>query len=178
MAKKLSSANNSKDVEKVISTISKKFTQIEKSELSLEVRSYIEKTLGFEREKSRKMFENFNLVGGNGDITSELVKTLRDNKAIPSDIVEDIGSHLAGLVKKLTDKLLQSKKPAIVNEEDFRGELQAIIRKLDRVNILQSFAPSPAQEEIEEQKIKTYVLQLGIIDEAEDSQLQAINDYL
>jgi len=176
-AKKVSAAKNNKDIEVVFSEFEKIYTK-RKNELSDEVKNYIEKVLNFDRSKALMMFQNFSLVVGTGDITSELVETLRDNKAIPSDIVDDVGIHLLGWVKKTTDKLLQSKKHAIVKEEDFRGELQAIIRKLDRANILNSFAPNPAKEEIEGQRIKTYVLQLSIIEESEDTKLQAINDYL
>lgn len=176
-ARKISLAKDKKDIEDLFSDFEKIYTK-RKKELSEEVKTYIEKVLGFDRSKTLTMFQKFSLEIGTGDITSELVEALRNNKAIPSDIVDDVGVYLLGWVKKSTDKLLQSKKPAIVKEEDFRGELQAIIRKLDRTNILNSFAPNPAKEEIEGQRVKTYVLQLDIIEENEDTKLQAINDYL
>jgi hypothetical protein len=177
LVNRLSSAKTEDDVAKVLKEFETSYAD-RKSELSKDAVGYIEKFLSFDRSKVLLMLQNFRLCIGAGNVTLELVNSLRKDKAIPDDIVDDVGYHLLGWVKSTTDTLLQNKKAAVVKEEDFRGELQAIIRKLDRANILQCFAPDPLKEEIEGQKVKTYVLQLGIIDANEETKLQAINDYL
>lgn len=177
LVNKLSSSTTEDEAAKVLEEFQLTYAN-KKSELSKDVIGYIERFLRFDRSKILLMLKNFRLCTGTGDITLELVNLLRKDKAIPDDIVDDVGYHLLGWVKSTTDTLLQNKKPAVVKEEDFRGELQSIIRKLDRANILRCFAPDPLKEEIEGQKVKTYVLQLGIINANEETKLQAINDYL
>jgi hypothetical protein len=176
-AKKLSSAKDIESVEEVLKEISQTFEE-RKKDFSKEIINCVEKVINQNRPIAQKIFESFSLIEGTGDINSELVALLAKNKAIPDDIVDDVGRYLLGWVKQKTDAYIQNNKPAIIQDLDFRGELQATIRKLDRGNILQSFAPNPEEREIEAEKIKTYVLQLGIIDEDENTKLQAINDYL
>jgi len=176
----LSSAKTPQEISDILDNIHQEFCKKkeEGNTLSKEVVAYVEKVVNYDKDILYKLFQNFRLEVGTGSVWSELAEILQNNKAIPNDIVEDVGIHLLGWVKKISDELLQNNKPAAIQEETFRSELQAIIRKLDRGNILFSFAPNLEQEQIESQKTKTYVLQLGIIEAQEDEKLQAINDYL
>jgi hypothetical protein len=177
IAKELSDAQKEEDVDKVLDEIESLYKQ-RKPKLSGELICYVEKVLNYDRRVLQKLFKQFHLHFGQNNIFLELVQVLETNQAIPDDIIQEVGKYLLGWVKERVESQIQNNMPALITEDEFRKELVAIIRKLDRSLILESFAPNPEKSDVENEKVQTYVLQLDIIDADEDEKLEAINDYL
>ena len=176
-AKKLSDAKTDEDVNAVLDCIADTFGE-RITKLSPDIANYVNRVLNFERSLLHALFKNFELVVGKGNVWDELLELLESNQAIPNEILEKVGTYILGWVKKEADAKIQQNLPAIITEAEFRSEFVAVIRNLDRGMILESFAPNPDKDDIDGEKIQTYVLQLDIIEADDDDKIQAINDYL
>jgi hypothetical protein len=123
------------------------------------------------------IIKNFRLECGTGDPLGD-AKKLMQSPLIPTEIAEVAFPHALGWIKQRTDDLLQRQLPARVTYDEFATEMRAFVRKIDLRRILISYAPTPAKETVEANRIRTYVQQLELIDVSEEDKIQAINDCL
>lgn len=124
------------------------------------------------------IIENFEYTSGNGRSLDAIITELR-RTAVPDEHVDAVCTSLLGWVKRCTDKLIENGQPAIIEYDDFNRELVALVRRLDRSQILQSLAPRPKSVEVETHlAMRVYIRQLDLIDETDDTKLRAVHQYL
>ncbi len=86
---------------------------------------------------------------------------------------------MLGWVKAAIDDLIEQQKPAVIATDVFLTELHAFVRRVDRFEILNSFAPAPTKEAVAlELQSRLYVRQLELIGSDYDTKLSAATDYL
>jgi hypothetical protein len=98
---------------------------------------------------------------------------------VPTEHVEDVLRSLLGWLKERTDQALEQGHVAIISVAELHRELQAIVRKLDRAAILNSYSFSPTLQELDEaMRVRTFVRQLNLVSEPDESLLRAVSDFL
>ncbi len=149
-----------------------------KTNLAVSICDYVNLFLGADQDITCAIITAFSLIQGGG-IPQEDFENLFRNKIISEQNIELVANQALGWVKSRTDKLIQQGKPAYVDRDEFFTELNAFVRRVDRQNILRSFASDPTQNQIDQDlAAKTYVRQLKLLDTEYDRQVEAVTDYL
>lgn len=140
------------------------------------IKSYVSDVFEAEEDLVCKIIQNFKLNCGSGSPQTDLHALF--SKFAPEEIVDETLRYALGWVKSEIDILLEQQKVAVIMVGLFRKDFLSFIRKHDRRTILATFAKSPSPEEVESQRLMTYVRQLEIIEEDNEHKIRAINDFL
>jgi hypothetical protein len=123
------------------------------------------------------MIRNFTLVGISGDPVDEMRKHLAPS--VSPTIMDVVCAAAIGWVKNRAAERIRGGEVAEITAAAFHTQLRAIIRRHDRDDVLQSFAPRPDVEAIEsEVHSQLYIRQLDAIEIESDDKLRAATDYL
>jgi hypothetical protein len=149
-----------------------------KLSLAGSIRDYVSNVLEADKSITCQIILAFTLRQG-GRVPQKDFEDLIRKGFVTDEVIGLVADQALGWVKSRTDELLQQGKPAYIERDKFFTEITAFIRRIDRQNILCSFAPDPTQEQIDRDiAAKTYVRQLQIIDLSYDDQIEAVIDYL
>lgn len=153
-------------------------TYSEKDKLASSIQDFVNHVFETDKELVYSIIKNFSLLCGSGSPIQD-VEELVKKHFISEASVQDVVIHGLGWVKRESDVLLEQKKPACISQEDFHKEMTAFTRKVDRQQILESYAPNPTLKQIEtDLGLRTYVKQLDVIELDYDDQLSAVTDFL
>lgn len=98
---------------------------------------------------------------------------------ISEPMLDLVAKQMLGWVKQSIDDLIEQGRPAVISTDNFNVELGSFVRRVDRAEILNCFAPPPTQEAVDgELKGRVYVQQLELIGVDFDTKLAAARDYL
>lgn len=118
------------------------------------------------------------VVFGSGRSRVDVLELLR-RKLISEHMLEVVANQMLGWVKQTIDGLIEQDKPAVVSTDTFNVELLAFVRRVDRFEILNCFAVTPAQEAIDlELQNRMYVKQLDLVGSDYETKLAAATDFL
>lgn len=118
------------------------------------------------------------LAFGSGRSMVDVLAPLR-TKVISEHVLEIVATQMLGWVKQTLDALIEQGRPALVATDAFNLELGAFVRRVDRFEILNSFAPNPTQEAVDlELQSRVYVKQLDLLGSDYDTKLAAATDFL
>src|SRR5262245_4771653 len=149
-----------------------------KANLADSICDYVNLFLGADQDLTCAIITAFSFIQGGG-IPQDDFENLFRNKFISEENIEIVANQALGWVKSRTDKLIQQGKPAYVDRDEFFDEMRAFVRRVDRQNILQSFASDPTEDQIDQDiRAKVYVRQLRLIDIEYEDQVEAVTDYL
>jgi hypothetical protein len=148
-----------------------------KKTLADSIRAHVNALLDSDTLIARYVIEKFTLTFGSNSSREDL-RLLPAAKFIPEEYLNDVLDKCLGWVKGKIEACIEEGKPAEVNVDIFTKEMNAFIKKLSFVKILNDFAGSPTVDDIAQHEIKTFVSQLRIIDADEEEILRAINSYL
>ena len=125
-----------------------------------------------------KILQAFQLSYGSGSSKEDLLDLLR-RTVVPEEYITDVLQSLLGWLKLVTDTQLEQNDAAVVSVMEFRTELRATVRKLDRQTVLNSYSLAPTAPEVEKElQSRTFVRQLDLVDETDVLKLRAVRDYL
>jgi hypothetical protein len=143
------------------------------------LRPYVTRVFEADQDVVCAIIQSFELVCGTGSPQADL-RELLAKALIPPDIIEDTLLFSLGWVKEQTDRLIEQQQPAVVLVKEFRTRLIAFVRKHDRRTILVSVGKKPSQEAISTDlaSLKTYLVQLDLIECDDDDKVGAVTDYL
>ena len=83
---------------------------------------------------------------------------------VPEEHLTDVLQSLLGWLKLVTDTQLEQNEVAVVSVVDFRAELRATVRRLDRQTVLDSYSLAPTAPELEKElQSRTFVRQLDLV---------------
>ncbi len=143
-----------------------------------ELEGYIEEVFAEPAEELITLVERFEYSHGTGRSMDALIASI-GSTAIPPEVARDVLRGALGWVKERVDGCIEKGEPALLTCAEFWREVQALVRKLDREQILVSVAPRPHSEKVlEELSTQTYIQQLRIIKEDYDGLLRAASQYL
>ena len=126
----------------------------------------------------KTILQAFRLSHGSGSSRDDLLDLLR-RTVVPEEHLTDVLQSLLGWLKLVTDTQLERNEAAVVLVADFRAELGATVRKLDRQTVLNSYSLTPTMPEVEKElQSRTFVRQLELVHEADVLKLRAVHDYL
>ena len=143
------------------------------------LRKYVEPVLDQSRRTTFcKVIHNFHLSHGSGSSQNDLLDLLR-RTVVPEGHLTDVLHSLLGWLKLVTDTHLEQNEAAVVSVADFRTELTATVRRLDRQTVLNSYSLAPTEPDVErELQSRTFVRQLDLVDETNDVKIRAVRHYL
>lgn len=125
-----------------------------------------------------EVISRMSLSFGSGRSGVDVLAPLR-TKVISEHVLEIVANQMLGWVKLTLDGLIEQGKPAVISTDAFNVELGAFVRRVDRFEILNSFAPAPTQQAVDlELQSRVYVKQLDLIASDYDTKLAAATDYL
>jgi hypothetical protein len=145
--------------------------------LAKELRSYTDLVLDPEQRVLAKIVRRLQLSFASRDPLADL-RPLVANKWVRPESVDLVIRYAHGWVKERIDALIQERRPAVINVDDFNREIAAYLPRIDFRQILESFAGNPSPEEIDAEMVRTYVRQLQLIELPEEETIEAINDCL
>jgi hypothetical protein len=118
------------------------------------------------------------LTFGSGRSSEDVLALLR-TKLISETVLETVAKQMLGWVKQTLDSLIEQQRPAVIAADDFNAELGAFVRRVDRSEILNCFAPPPSQAAVDlELRDRVYVRQLDLIGSDYETKLAAATDFL
>jgi len=125
------------------------------------------------------LFVSLTLENGSGAPNDDLLPLLRE-KALGQNALENVLQHLLGWTKRVIDKHIENKRPAVLTWEDFNKQLVAAAKKFDRSEsaltaTTAEVTPADVQAEL---RSRTYVRQLEAVQCLEDELVRAVNDFL
>ena len=179
----LNQAHDKKEAEAIYEKIRGKFTGEDGKYIkqSDSINKFIVTFLAEENKKyALYIIEKFKLVIVGGGHTNKLYDEFRAKTYLPSDIQQLVFDKMLGWIDKTTALQIESGQVVQIAKESFNKELILTQTLVNQNKVLVELAPSPTNVEIELQqnKYKTYIRQLQIIELDYDAQLTAINDYL
>jgi hypothetical protein len=121
---------------------------------------------------------NFELRCASGSPHGDFLAALAQQISFEETHIEVVAHQMLGWVKQKLELSLEKHQPAIVSRDEFFREMRAFIRKIAYQQILSSFASRPSSEQTKNEKLRTYVRQLELIQLDETRILQAITDFL
>lgn len=148
---------------------------------SKSINHYVETFLDEENSQyALSIIEKFKLVVMNEGHTVEVYKEFKAKTYLPMDIQELVFDKMLGWIDRITASQIEKGATMQISKEDFQKELILTQTLVNQNKCLAELAPQPTNKEIEIQqnKFKTYIKQLKLIDLDYDDQLIAINDYL
>lgn len=153
-------------------------TRPEKSKVAESIRNYVDNVLDCAEAIAAPIIKGFSLLQASG-IPQKDFEDLFRKTFVADEIIGLVADQALGWVKGRTDELLQQGKPANVKRDEFFNHLHSFIRRIDRQDLLRSFAPDPTQEQIDrDMAARVYVRQLQLINLEYDDQVEAVTDYL
>ncbi len=142
-----------------------------------EAEFYANRVLRFDRPALEMLIKNFRVTTAKRNPLADLRPAV-SAKWIRPESVDLVIHHAHGWIKERLEGLLLEQKPAIINANDFHREILAFLPRLDFRTMVTSMAGLPSAEQVEAEKVRTYVRQLEIVDLDDDAILQSINEYL
>ena len=131
-----------------------------------------------DRELVELIVTNFELDFGSGRSFDDL-KAALDATFVPTEIADDVLNHALGWVKSSVDAQLERGEPARIAWDDFRRQITAVVRRLDRQGFLASVAKAPDAARVAEHlQLRTYVRQLTLVDLLDDDKIRAVTDFI
>jgi len=125
-----------------------------------------------------EIVSRMSLAFGSGRSSDDVLAPLR-TKLISDTVLEIVARQMLGWVKQTLDTLIEQQRPAVISTDDFHTELGAFVRRVDRSEILNCFAPPPNQTAVDlELRERVYVQQLDLIGSDYDTKLAAARDFL
>jgi hypothetical protein len=181
---RINAVSNQADAAALVSALRDEFwgpapAHATRAKLPIKLAMYVNGVLSASDDVLARLFMSLSLENGSGMPNDDLLLVLRE-KAIGAEAVEDVLKHLLGWAKRVIDKRLEKKLPAILTWEEFNKQLVGAAKKFDRsATILASAAaevtPSEVQEEL---RSRTYVRQLKTVKCVEEELVRAVNDFL
>jgi len=149
-----------------------------RGKLAESIAPYVNSVLSAEDRIAGRIILAFELEKGSGSSGDDVRDSLR-SKAIGDEAIEGVLEGLLGWVKLQTDDAIERGEPAVVDYKAFHDKLVALARRCDRSDVLNPTPAEISQAEIEsELRDRTYVAQLRLIDETDQDQRRAVNDFL
>ncbi|MES2979134.1 MAG: ABC-three component system protein [Pseudomonadota bacterium] len=148
-----------------------------RSDVAAEISSYLDNVFGADPTLVARVIQNFRLTCGSGSPQADIEAILKTHPISHSKI-GDIADHLAGIVKRRVDQLLEAGKPAIIARDDFGVWYTAYVQKIDRDLMLQSHAKRPSDKEARGHLPRVFVQQLDLIGLPFEDKLEAVSDYM
>jgi hypothetical protein len=148
-----------------------------RNQVSAEIAPYVDNVFCADPILVAKVIQNFKLTCGTGSPQADIEAILKTHPISHSKI-GDIADHLAGLVKRRVDELLEKGQPAIISRDEFWVWYTAYVQKVDRELVLQSHAKRPSDKEARGHLPRVFVQQLDLIDLPFEDKLEAVSDYL
>lgn len=131
-----------------------------------------------DRTTAASVIARVHLKFGSGSSGQDVAASLR-SKLISEPMLGLVAKQMLGWVKQSLDDLIEKGRPAVISTDRFNVELGAFVRRVDRAEILNCFAPPPTQEDVDlELRDRVYVQQLDLIEVDFDTKLAAARDYL
>jgi len=125
-----------------------------------------------------RMLVNLSHEFGSGHSIEDLRERLAQSFT-PRELVPDVSAFLLGWVKQSLDTAIEGGRLAQISYDAFHTEAISIIRKLDALAILASFAPNPDRAEIRRHlRTRVYVRQMELIDSLDNDKLRCVSDFL
>lgn len=126
-----------------------------------------------------KIIVNFQYKHGSGRYLEELFSKFK-KQLIPEEFADNIYTHCLGWIDRVVSQQLEKNKPAYINQQEYRKELLACLRKYNQIAVLHAFSSKPTQIEVESEikRLDIYLQQLELIDSDYSEKIEAINDYL
>ena len=151
----------------------------ERTQLPADLAVHVNGVLGASDDVLALLFVNLTLEKGSGSPGDDLLGLLRE-KAIGENALEEVLKHLLGWAKRVVDKRLEKKLPAVTAWEEFNNQLVAAARKFDRSGtVLTSTKADVTPAEVDaELRSRIYVRQLQAVKCGEDDLVRAVNDFL
>lgn len=139
---------------------------------------YLDEVFAEPLEELIGIVRSFSFTHGNGRSIQEL-SGLFEEKLVPPELTESVLNGTLGWLKGRVDSAIEEGLPATISFEEFRSEVLALIRKLDRAQILLNVAPAPSRETIsDELTARVYIRQLELIGEHYDGLILAASQFL
>ena len=149
-----------------------------KASLPNTIAKYVNGVLGASDDTLSRLFAGLEFVTGSGSPVDDLTPLLKE-KAIGDAAVEEILKSILGWTKKRVEKLIEARKPPIINWDEFNQQLIAAARKFDRSELLTPTPVEITESEVEEElQSRQYIQQLRWVDCADGELVRAVNDYL
>lgn len=142
-----------------------------------EAESYADRVLRFDPAALEILIQSFRVTTATRNPLADLRPAVAA-KWIRPESVELVIQHAHGWIKERLDGLLLAQKPAFINANEFNREILAFLPRYDFRTMVMSMAGLPSAEQVEAEKVRTYVRQLEIVDLDDDAILQSINEYL
>ncbi|WP_220357669.1 ABC-three component system protein [Xanthomonas campestris] len=142
-----------------------------------DISNYLEYIFGTDDVIVAGVIKNFRLTCGSGSPQADVEAILKTHPISPSKI-RGIADHISGFVKRRVDELLEAKKPAILERDEFHTMYLSYTRAIDRDMVLNSCAGRPTREQVVHHLPRVFVGQLQLIGLCYEDQLEAVSDYL
>jgi len=150
----------------------------QKASLPDSIAKYVNGVLEASDDTLSRLFAGLEFVTGSGSPVDDLTPLLKE-KAIGEAAVEEILKSILGWTKKRVEKLIEAKRPPIINWEEFNCQLISAARKFDRSEVLTPTTVEITESEVEhELQNRQYIRQLRWVDCADFDLVRAVNDYL
>jgi hypothetical protein len=150
---------------------------LQRDKVAAEISPYVDNVFNADPALVTKLIQNFRLTCGSGSPQADVEAILRTHPISHSKI-GDIADHLAGVVKRRVDELLEKGQPAIISRDEFWVWYTAYVQKVDRDLVLQSHAKRPSDKEARGHLPRVFVQQLDLIGLPFEDKLEAVSDYL
>ena len=124
------------------------------------------------------LIANFELQCGSGSPHNDFLAALAQQIILEEADINAVAPQMLGWVKQQLELSLEKQQPAVISRDEFFQAMRAFIRKTAFRQMLQSFASNPSSEQKAEQRLRTYVRQLELIDIDETRILGSITDFL
>ena len=148
-----------------------------RSRLAEELRPFTDLVLDPNQKLLAKIVRRFQLSIASRDPLADL-RPLVANKWVRPESVDLVIRYAHGWVKERLDSLIQGRRPAVINVEEFNQEIVAYLPRIDFRRILESVAGKPSPEQVASEMVRTYVRQLQLIELSEEETIEAINTCL
>jgi hypothetical protein len=176
--------SNPADAQALVSSLREKFwgkapAYAARALLPTDLAVHVNGALGASDDVLAQLFVNLSLEKGSGSPGDDLLGLLRE-KAIGERALEEVLKYVLGWAKRVVDKRLEKKLPAVLSWEEFNKQLVAAARNFDRSGtVLISTRAEVTRSEVEaELRSRMYVRQLQAVECGEDDLVRAVNDFL
>lgn len=183
IVERINGIDRPQDALSVITNLRDEFWGVEpnrskKASLPNTIAKYVNGVLGASDDTLSRLFAGLEFVTGSGSPVDDLTPLLKE-KAIGDAAVEEILKSILGWTKKRVEKLIEARKPPIINWDEFNQQLIAAARKFDRSELLTPTPVEITESEVEEElQSRQYIQQLRWVDCTDGELVRAVNDYL
>jgi hypothetical protein len=181
---RIHAASNQGDAAALVEVLRAEFwgaapARAERANLPTDLAVHVNGVLSASDDVLALLFVSLTLENGSGAPNDDLLPVLR-GKALDESALEDVLKHLLGWAKRVIDKRIEKKLPAVLTWEEFNKQLVAAARKFDRSESVLTattaeVTPANVQAEL---RSRRYVRQLEAVKCREDELVRAVNDFL